>query len=153
MLQINDLVLLLSDLDEKGVQGASAHLNTLLKAKSISVDVLKFINDNRQFEVVEFYEKLRKNHNEKKSHLYKNIVGDLVDIEEVITTLHSYALQVNLFSKKLENKTLFFKHSRIEEVTRVLNNYYKDYNITDAVKILKLIKADLLVFEKVIGRR
>lgn len=155
MLQINDLVLLLTDLEANGIEKSSQYLKMLLtnNSQKALVDTLKFINENRPFDIAQFYERIRKNHNEKKSPLYKNIVKDVEEMNEVITTLHAYILQVNLYSKHVEDKTMFFKHARAEEVTRVLNNYYKDYDITSALKILKLIKADLLTFEHVIGRR
>ena len=153
MLQQKDLILLLTELEEKGVEGTAQQLKSVITSKNIDLNVLKFINEHRPFEIAQFYEKLRKNHNEKKSPLYKNIVSDIEDVEEIITTLHAYSLQVNLFSKHLENKQLFFKHARAEEVTRVLNNYYTNYDITSALKIIRLIKADLIAFETVTGRR
>ena len=153
MISKNELVLLLTELEKAGVEGASKQIKDALLSKNIEFSTLKFINENRPLEIVQFYERMRKNYNNKKSPLYKNIVKDIDDVEEIITTLHAYALQVNLFSKKLENKQLFFKHAREEEVTRVLNKYYTDYDITSAVKVLRLIKADLVAFETIAGRR
>lgn len=153
MISKNELVLLLTELEKAGVKGASKQIKDALISKNIEFSTIKFINDNRPLEIVQFYERMRKNYNNKKSPLYKNIVKDIDDVEEIITTLHAYALQVNLFSKKLENKQLFFKHAREEEVTRVLNKYYTDYDITSAVKVLRLIKADLVAFETISGRR
>jgi len=155
MLQINDLVLLLTELEEQGVEKSSQYIKTLLTSNSQKTlfDTLKFINDNRPFDIAQFYERVRKNHNEKKSPLYKNIVKDVVSVEEVITTLHAYLLQVNLYSKHVEDKPMFFKHARAEEVSRVLNNYYKNFEIKEALKILSLLKADLLTFEHISGRR
>ena len=65
------------------------------------------------------------------------------------------SLQIFLYSKhvKEEDKTLFFKHVRAEEITRVLHNYYQDYDITSALVLMRLIKADLVAFETVQGRR
>ena len=155
MIQTNDLVLLLTELESNGVEKSKQYLRTLLSSNSpkVLIDTLKFINDSRPFDMVQFYERMRKNHNEKKSPLYKNIVKDIDDVDEVITTLHAYILQVNLYSKHVEDKPMFFKHARAEEVTRVLNNYYKTYDITGALKLIKLLKADLIVFEQVNGRR
>ncbi len=155
MLQTNDLVLLLTDLESQGIEKSSQYLRVLLtnNSQKALVDTMKFINENRPFDIAQFYERMRKNHNEKKSPLYKNIVKDVEDMDEIITTLHAYILQVNLYSKHVDDKTMFFKHARAEEVTRVLNNYYKDYDITSALKMIKLIKADLLTFEHIIGRR
>ena len=113
------------------------------------MDVLKFINDSRQLDVASFYERLRKNYNNKKSDLYKNIVKEIDEPMEILTTLSAYALQVILYSKHAENEHMFFKHSRVEEVTRVLNNYYKTYDITSAMKLLRLIKIDLKAFESI----
>ncbi len=153
MLQQKDLVILLTELENNGVDGASKLIKEAITAKGIDFKVLKFIQDNRPLEITQFYEHLRKNHNQKKSPLYKNIVSDNVDVEEVITTLHAYILQVNLFAKHLENKQLFFKHARAEEVTRVLNLYYSDFDLTSSLKMLRLIKADLIAFETISGRR
>lgn len=153
MIQKNDLVLLLTELEKNGVDGASQQIKNVLTTPNIELSTVKFINDNRPLEIVQFYEKMRKNYNSKKSPLYKNIVKDVEDIEDILTTLHAYALQVNLFSKKLDNKQLFFKHARAEEVTRVLNTYYSNYDITPALKLIRLIKADIVAFETVTGRR
>jgi len=156
MLQSNDLVLILTSMASQGIEGASEQIkNCIGRPVSQSIDTLKFINDHRQLDVTRFYERIRKNHNEKKSNLYKNIVKDDLDSDDIITTLHAFALQVALFSKHVneEDKTLFYKHVRAEEVARVLDGFYKDFDLTSALKLLRLIKADLLVFEHISGRR
>ncbi len=153
MVQQSDLILLLTELQRNGVEGTTQQIRNVATSKGINIEALKFINEHRPFEVAQFYELMRKNYNKKKSPLYKNIVSDIEDVEEVLTTLHAYVLQVNLFAKHIENKQLFFKHARAEEVTRVLNKYYIDYDITSALKMLRLIKADLCVFEGIAGRR
>ena len=62
--------------------------------------------------------------------------------------------QILLYSKKLEeNRTLFLKHCRAEEISKILTYYFKTYDITKAIDLLKLIKADLLALETVSGRR
>ena len=152
MLQSNDLVLLLTNMASQGVVGANEQIKKSI-GRPVSIETLKFVNDHRQLDVTKFYERIRKNHNEKKSNLYKNIVREDLDPEDIITTLHACALQVSLFSKHVDDKTMFFKHVRAEEVARVLDNFYKDFDLTSALKILRLIKADLLVFEHVSGRR
>ena len=148
MLQKNDLVLLLTEMEENGAE-ITDQLKKVVTSATIPMDVLKFINDNRQLDVSSFYERIRKNYNDKKSNLYKNIVKDIEEPQEVLTTLSAYALQVILYSKHVQSEQLFFKHSRVEEVTRVLNNYYKTYDITSAIKLLKLIKVDLKAFESI----
>lgn len=154
MLQKNDLVLLLSEMQEQGLD-VQTEINKVLLSPSIPLDVLKLVNDNRPLPVTSFYERVRKNHNQKKSDLYKNIMNETSEIDKVLTTLSAFVLQVNLFSRYLENTDLqmFYKHSRVEEITRVLNQYYKTYDLTSCIKILRLIKSDILAFETINGRR
>ena len=152
MITKNDILLLLTELQESGAD-VNAYFTKAITAPNVSLEVLKFINDQRQLDVAAFYELLRKNYNSKKSPLYKNIVREDVKPEEVLTTLAALNLQILLFAKKLEDDKMFLKHSRAEEITRVLNNYYKTYDLLPCLKLVKLIKADLVAFETVAGRR
>ena len=155
MLQVNDLVLILTDMETSGDSGAHEQLLRTLSNPTISTSVLKYINDRRPLDVTQFYERIRKNYNDKRSNLYKNIVKDIEDPIEAISTLSAFALNLFLYSKHVEesNKNLFFKHVRAEEVTRVLNKFYKEHDVTSAIKMLRLLKADLLAFETSTGRR
>lgn len=149
MIKKNDILLLLTELQDNG-EDVSKYISTLYKTKDIPIETIKFINDKREIDVAAFYERLRSNYNHKKSDLYINIVKeDLNDLDEILTTLAAYNLQVLLFARKLDNKELFYKFSRVEEVTRVLNNYYKTYDIEKCRLILSLIKADLKLFEAI----
>jgi hypothetical protein len=148
MLKKTDILMLLTELQDSGIN-VDHYIRQLYKTSSIPLDIVKFINDNRQIDVAQFYEKLRSNYNKKKSDLYINIVKEIDDLDEILTTLAAYNLQVLLFSKKLDNKELFFKASRVEEVTRVLNNYYKTYDIEKCRLVLSLIKADIKLFEEI----
>ena len=153
MITKNDIILLLTELQDNNINVDKYLMKTML-SDSINMDALKFINDNRQLDVAKFYEVLRKNNNTKKSPLYKNIVKDeLTDATEVLTTLAALNLQILLFAKKLDNNQMFLKHSRGEEITRVLNNYYATYDLIPCYKLLKLIKADLVALEHIAGRR
>lgn len=138
--------MLLTELQEKG-EDVSKYIKTLYKTPEIPLDTIKFINEHRELDVVSFYEKLRSNYNHKKSDLYINIVKETDDLSEILTTLAAYNLQVLLFAKKLTDKDAFYKASRVEEVTRVLNNYYKTYDIDKCRLLLALIKADIKLFE------
>lgn len=149
MIKKNDILLLLTELQDNG-EDVSKYISTLYKTKDIPIETIKFINNKREIDVASFYERLRSNYNHKKSDLYINIVKeDLNDLDEILTTLAAYNLQVLLFARKLDNKELFYKFSRVEEVTRVLNNYYKTYDIEKCKLILSLIKADLKLFEAI----
>lgn len=149
MIKKNDILLLLTELQDNG-EDVSKYISTLYKTKDIPIETIKFINNKREIDVASFYERLRSNYNHKKSDLYINIVKeDLTDLDEILTTLAAYNLQVLLFARKLDNKELFYKFSRVEEVTRVLNNYYRTYDIEKCRIILSLIKADLKLFEAI----
>lgn len=153
MLTKTDLLLLLTDIEATG-ENVDQYINNLIKSEVIPYKVLKFINDNRQFDVSSFYELLRKNYNHKKSNLYINLVREEIDNpNDVLVILSSLNLQVLLFAKKLETSKMFLKHSRAEDITHVLNNYYKTYDLIPCLKLLKLIKADLIAFEQVNGHR
>ena len=146
MIKKTDILMLLTELQEKG-EDVSKYIKTLYKTPEIPLDTIKFINEHRELDVVSFYEKLRSNYNHKKSDLYINIVKETDDLSEILTTLAAYNLQVLLFAKKLTEKDAFYKASRVEEVTRVLNNYYKTYDIDKCRLLLALIKADIKLFE------
>ena len=146
MIKKTDILMLLTELQEKG-EDVSKYIKTLYKTPEIPLDTIKFINEHRELDVVSFYEKVRSNYNHKKSDLYINIVKETDDLSEILTTLAAYNLQVLLFAKKLTNKDAFYKASRVEEVTRVLNNYYKTYDIDKCRLLLTLIKADIKLFE------
>lgn len=148
MLRKNDCLMLLTELEGLGYD-VDAQMKKLMMSKELSLDVIKFINDCRPLDVTEFYNHLRVNYNKKKSKLYINIVKEVEEPNEVLTTLASLNLQILLYSKSLEDKQLFYSHTRADEITRVLNNYYTAYDISSCVKLLRLIKADLKALEEI----
>ena len=122
----------------------------LALSEGVPRDILKYINDNRPLEVAQFYEMLRKNYNHKKSNLYKNLVREeLSEPIEALITLSALNLQILLYAKKLDDNKMFLKHSRADEITTVLNNYYNTYDLIPCLKMLKLIKSDLKCFENI----
>lgn len=149
MLKKNDLILLLTQLQESGVD-VSSKLKQVILSKELPLDVIKFINDNRQLDVTGFYEQLRKSYNNKRSSLYINLVREEVkEPTDVLVTLSSLNLQILLYAKHLDNPQLFLSHSRAEEITRVLNNYYNTYDLKPALLLRDLIRSDLKVFESI----
>ena len=148
MITKRDCILLLSELGAKGID-TQAMLNRAIKSSSIDLSVIKFINDHRQFEANAFYEKLRKSYNNKKSTLYKNIVTcDEVDCTStVVTTLSSLLLQIFLYAQHIEDSKLFLRQSRADEISAVLSNYIKTFDLISCMKMLQLVKADLKAFE------
>ncbi len=153
MITKNDCLSILTKLDESGVSGVNSYVRKLVVARDIPLEVLKFISDNRGLEVSKFYEMLRKSHNQKKSPLYTNILKEIEDPQEVVTTLSCLLTQILLYGKKLENKDQFFREVRAEELTRVLNNYFKTGLYEECLHLIKILKSDLLVLEYIAGRR
>jgi hypothetical protein len=140
-------------LEDKGVD-INAPMRKLVTSKEIPVDTLKFILSHRGIEVANFYEMLRKKHNQKKSPLYHNIVKDITDHEEIVTTLTCLLMQIALYGNKLPtNKEIFQREVRAEEISRVLNHYYATGMLDSCLALMKLLKSDLLVLEYISGRR
>ena len=107
MITKNDCLTLLVSLEDKGVD-IDNQMKRLLSTREIPMDVLKFILEHRGIEVANFYEMLRKKHNQKKSPLYHNIVKDITDVDDVITTLACLLVQITLYSNKLQsNRDIF----------------------------------------------
>ena len=153
MITKNDCLSILTKLDESGVSGVNSYVRKLVVARDIPLEVLKFISDNRGLEVSKFYEMLRRSHNQKKSPLYTNILKEIEDPQEVVTTLSCLLTQILLYGKKLENRDQFFREVRAEELTRVLNNYFKTGLYEECLHLIKILKSDLLVLEYIAGRR
>lgn len=151
MISKNDCLILLNEIKNNGTD-VSTQLSFLIKNKEPNADIIKFINENRQLELTNFYEKIRKSYNEKRSKLYINIVKEIEEPQEVLTTLSALLTQILLFSKNTENKAMFLRSSRAHQISLVLNNYFKTYDITTAQKLLKIIKADIKVCEYSNGR-
>lgn len=148
MITKNDIILLLTELQSQGID-TKDDINTVLKSPSIPLDVLKKINDNKSLDIINFYEKLRKSYNEKRSKLYINIVKSdenlLSDPKTIMTTLS--ALLNQILQYKAKDQTLFYKHARGEEIARVIEIYFKTYNLEPALQLLALSKADLKVLQ------
>ena len=147
MITKNDCLLLLSELQDKGLE-TKPYVMKVLKDNNVNLEVLKFINDNRKLELTEFYNFLRNRYNEKKSKLYKEIVQiDEKQPKDIVVTLSSLLTQILLYSNKVENKQLFLRHSRADEISKVLVKYFQDYDVQLCVSMMNLLKADLKACE------
>ena len=150
MIRKDDCVLLLTQIQEEKNINVKPYISRLIMSDSIPEDILKFINDNRQLDLTAFYKKVRKSYNANKSNLYKNLVRETFNKpEEVLTTLASLTLQILLFNEKVEDKASFLKHSRFDELTFVLNNYSKTYDLRPCLNLLYLIKSDIKILESI----
>lgn len=153
MISKQDVFLLLTELEESGVD-CQEFFDTIYTNTFDTFKALKFINDNKPLDLINFYEKLRKSYNHKSSKLYKNIVeSDEIDEDQtrILTTLSALLNQILQF--KVDDKPLFYRHARADEIIKVLDIYFNTYDIRPAQKLLTLIKADLVVGEFVNGHR
>ena len=139
--------MLLAELSDSGVD-TKAVTAQLCSSSSIDLEVLKFINSHRTFDVLNFYDKLRISYNNKKSKLYKSIVQiDEKEPKDIVVTLTSLLTQIVLFSNTVNDKQLFLKHARADEISKVLTNYFTNYDLTLCIALLRLVKADLKALE------
>ena len=146
MITKEDVLLLLTELRDGGVD-CKEQIKQQILAKEPQIEILKFINDNRELDLTNFYKKLRKSYNNKRSKLYINIVKETEEIKDVLTTLSALLTQIILYAKNVDNMVMFYQHSRAQEITLVLNNYFKTYDLTNCIKLMKIIKADIKVCE------
>ena len=148
MITRNDCFLLLRELQNNGID-TTEQINKLVSTQTLPLDVVKFINDNRQFDLSKFYEKIRKSYNAKKSNLYINIVKDIEEPNKILTTLSALLTQILLFSENAENRQMFLKHARAADIAKVLTIYFNNYDLTNCINILRILKADLKAFESI----
>ena len=148
MISKTDLLLLLANTDNSQEQ-----INKVLASEDIPLDVVKFINDQRELDVSKFYTYIRKSYNQKRSKLYIQIMREMEDINETLITLSSLHLQILLFSKKVEDRNLFLKHARVQEICQSLNNFNQTFDMSACFKLIRLIKADIIAFETLQGHR
>ena len=148
MITRSDLYLLLGDLEASGVNAREQVLK-LSRAPGIDLDVIKFINSHRELSLTKFYEKLRKSYNNKKSKLYINIVKEKEDLPSVLTTLSALLTQALLFSNTVDDREMFLKHARCEEISKAITTYFSTYNIIPCIRLIKLIKADIKALEHI----
>lgn len=96
-----------------------------------------------------FYERLRSNCNRKKSELYANIVREADDPDVVLTTLSAMLTQILLYGRKLDARPQFMKQARASEIAGALTRYFETYDVSEAMRLLRLIKADVKALESV----
>lgn len=153
MIQKDEVLMLLTDMQDKGID-VEQDIQNLYTYPTISYDTLKKIHDYRSLDLVDFYEKLRKSHNSKKSKLYINIMKsdeiENISGKQILTTLT--ALLNQLLQFKCEDQISFYKSSRAEEISYALEIYFKTYDISVALKLLQLVKADIIAMEYVNDR-
>lgn len=150
MISKSDVVLLLTELQTNG-EDVSKDIMTLYKSDNIPIEILRKINNFKPLTVIKFYEKIRQSYNRKHSKMYINIMradeNATQDAKTILTTLSGLLNQILQF--ECDNKPMFLKHVRADEITKALEIYFKTFNIEPAFRLLKLIKADIKVLQMV----
>lgn len=148
MITKNDCILLLSDLEDIGIPDVEKYLLLQVNNDAIQKEVIDFINKNRPLDISLFYENLRKNYNQKKSKLYKEIVQvDEKEPKDIIITLSSLLTQIYIYSKKVEEKDMFLRHARVKEILKCLAHYTDTGDYLLCIDFLILLRADLKALE------
>ncbi len=148
MITKNDCILLLSDLQEIGIPNVTKYLRMQISSDTIREDVISFINKHRPLDISLFYENLRKNYNQKKSKLYKEIVQvDEKEPKDIIVTLSSLLTQIYIYSKKVDEKEMFLRHARTKEILKCLAHYTDTGDYLLCIDFLVLLRADLKALE------
>lgn len=153
MITKNDCLMLLIDLkdlypDKK--EEIDSKIKKLLISTEPSLEIIKYINDNKELSLRSFYEKLRKSYNQGNSKLYKNIVTeDELEPKELLCCLGALQQQILLYNKFLETDTSFLKHARFGSISKCLLNYYGTGDIIPCQKLLNLFKYDLKLLEEI----
>ena len=57
--------------------------------------------------------------------------------------------QILLFSKNVENKQMFLKHARANDISKILTVYFTNYDLTNCLKLMRIIKADIKALESI----
>ena len=148
MINRSDCLILLNELKNNGIDTTEI-TKELIKVKEPTLEILKFINDNKTLDARLFYEKIRKSYNNHKSKLYLNIVKGNLEPKDILTCLASLNLQILLYNKNVENSTMFLRHMRFEEIQKVLLNYSLTGDIIPCQKLLNLFKLDLKALEEI----
>lgn len=141
---------LLFELKDNGID-CTDRIKHLLSLSEPDIETIKFINDNKEFNVRKFYEKIRKSYNDRRSNLYINIVKeptDNINPKDILCTLASLQLQILLFNKTIDDNN-FLQNMRFDEISTVLLNYYKTKDIIPCQKLLGFVKSDLKVLEEI----
>ena len=107
------------------------------------------LKEQGKLDIFEFYNKLRKNYNDKHSKIYINVMKEVEDPKKVLTTLSALVTQILLFSENSNNKNIFMRHANFSEILKALQEYAENQNLIPCVEIIRLIKQDIKQVEQI----
>lgn len=148
MITLNDCLLMLANIKANNIDTSKME-NEVLE-NGVTKKVIKFIKENGDLDIYDFYEKLRKSYNDKKSKLYINIVKeDFTNVDNIPTTMASYVLQTLLFSKQAKDANLFLEQSRYTDCCDCLLEYGKNGDLIPCIRLLQIIKQEIKALEEI----
>lgn len=136
-------------LEMKDTHNIIPYVNLLSKSNIVPKEVVQFINQHRDLELTNFYEKLRESYNNKKSKLYLQIVNEKRDPLNILKTISSFITRSLIFSEKLDekDKLSFYKSVRMNECSLALSKYFIDNDISLVLEILNIVRDDIKILE------
>ena len=148
MLTRQDCYKMLLDIKAKGIN-IEEQLKEVVKSPTVPKNVIRFISENTDLKILQFYEVLRKQNNKKNSKLYINIMKGLEDPTELLITLSSLITRIFIFSKTLDNseKKMFFENVNLQKIINAQQSYLINYDISECVECLNAIKRDIKLLE------
>lgn len=150
MISKTDCLLALTKLQAQGVDVSKQLTDWSTNYSANAISIYKFINNQRQLDVVKFYEHIRNSYNNHRSKLYYHIVAcDKLEPTQVLSTLASLQLQLTLFAEReVEDKASFYQSSSLAEIAETLSNYYKNFDINKCQELLTRFRADIKLLEQ-----
>lgn len=149
MLSKLDVYQILFEMKAQNIQGAEENIKLISKSVEVPLDVIRYINDNRSLQITEFYEDLRRKSNTKASKLYKNLMKEDKQPQEVLKTASSYVTQVLIRAEQLDlqERTIFYDNSRVKQISEGIHNYFNNGEIRSLLDVLTTVRKDIKILE------
>ena len=109
--------------------------------------VLKKCKRDGKLEIFNFYNNCRKNYNQKHSKIYINIMKEVEEPKKVLTTLSALITQILLFAEQSQNRDVFIKQSRLNEILNAVQTYVSTSDLTQGIKLICSLRDDIKFLE------
>lgn len=121
----------------------------LIKAYKDFNGTIRDLKENNLLDISIFYEQLRYKYNHGGSKIYINIMKEIEEPKKVLTTLSALITQIMLYSEQCENRSIFLKHSKINDILASINNYITTGDLIGCIRTIQSIKHDIKYIESI----